>query len=72
MQGLSQEYQKLFKIKNRKKNRRLAAEIDKKFECPYERCYRDYGSDVSLNLHIKLKHGGGNKTDRDKLAVRIC
>jgi hypothetical protein len=44
-------------------------EIEKSFECPYERCYRVYGSDVSLNLHIKLKHGGGNKTDREKLAV---
>jgi len=24
---------------------------------------------VSLNLHIKLKHNGGNKTDREKAAV---
>lgn len=28
-----------------------------------------YGSDVSLNLHIKIKHNGGNKTEREKLAV---
>ena len=28
-----------------------------------------YGSDVSLNLHIKLKHNGGNKTEREKVAV---
>jgi hypothetical protein len=28
-----------------------------------------YGSEGSLNLHMKLKHGGGNKTDREKLAV---
>jgi hypothetical protein len=47
----------------------LAVEIEKKYECPYEKCYRVYGSDVSLNLHIKLKHAGGNKTDREKLAV---
>ena len=62
---------KLFKMKNRKKNRRLAIEIEKNFTCPYERCYKVYGSDVSLNLHIKLKHNGGNKTDREKLAVYL-
>lgn len=48
----------------KKKNRRLAADIDKRFRCPYENCYKLYGSNVSLNLHIKLKHNGGNKTDR--------
>jgi hypothetical protein len=53
------------------KNRRLAVEIEKKFECPYGKCYKFYGSDVSLNLHIKLKHNGGNKTDREKLAVSM-
>ena len=30
-----------------------------------------YGSDVSLNLHIKIKHNGGNKTEREKLAVNF-
>jgi hypothetical protein len=59
-------------MKNRKKNRRLAIEIEKNFTCPYDRCYKVYGSDVSLNLHIKLKHNGGNKTDREKLAVLIA
>ena len=66
---MQDQYFKLYKIKNRKKNRRLAVEIEKNFTCPYERCYKIYGSDVSLNLHIKLKHNGGNKTDREKLAV---
>jgi hypothetical protein len=54
-----------------KKKRRTASEIDKSFTCPYEGCNRNYGSDVSLNLHIKLKHGGGNKTEREKLAKLI-
>lgn len=63
-QGMQENYFTMFKLKNRKKNRRLAAEIDKKYDCPYEKCYKTYGSDVSLNLHIKLKHNGGNKTDR--------
>jgi len=26
-------------------------------------------SEVSWNLHIKLKHNGGNKTEREKMAV---
>ena len=30
-----------------------------------------YGSDVSLNLHIKIKHNGGNKTERENLAVNF-
>lgn len=56
-------------IKNKKKNRRLASEIQKSFQCPYKECQKLYGSDVSLNLHIKLKHNGGNKTERERLAV---
>lgn len=30
-----------------------------------------YGSDVSLNLHIKIKHNGGNKTERERMAVKL-
>lgn len=30
-----------------------------------------YGSEGSLNLHIKIKHNGGTKTDREKLAKTI-
>ena len=32
------------------------------YKCPYTDCKKIYGSDVSLNLHIKLKHNGGNKS----------
>lgn len=39
--------------------------------CPYENCQKGYGSDVSLNLHIKIKHNGGSKTEREKLAKAI-
>ncbi|KRW98769.1 hypothetical protein PPERSA_03904 [Pseudocohnilembus persalinus] len=60
----SQESQK-------KKNRRTAQEIQKSFICPYENCSKAYGSDVSLNLHIKIKHNGGSKTEREKLAKAI-
>ncbi|KAL4426626.1 hypothetical protein ABPG74_003089 [Tetrahymena malaccensis] len=58
--------------KNRpKKLRRCAADIEKNYECPYEECKKAYGSEVSLNLHIKIKHNGGNKTEREKLAKQM-
>jgi len=60
---------------NRKKhNRRCAKEIEKDEICPYSNCGKYYGSEGSLNLHMKLKHSGGNKTDREKLAksMVIC
>ena len=48
--------------------RRTAKEINRSYVCPYEFCSKNYGSEGSLNLHIKIKHNGGNKTDREKLA----
>jgi hypothetical protein len=39
--------------------------------CPYEGCDKKYASEGSLNLHIKQKHNGGNKTDREKLAKNL-
>lgn len=53
----------------KKHNRRTAKEITKDQICPYKNWDKKYGSEGSLNLHMKLKHGGGNKTDREKLAV---
>lgn len=53
----------------KKHNRRTAKEIAKDFNCPYQSWDKKYGSEGSLNLHMKLKHDGGNKTDREKLAV---
>ena len=58
--------------KNRKKhNRRTSNMIAKQYTCPYRNCGKFYGSDGSLNLHIKIKHNGGSKTDREKLAKTI-
>ena len=51
--------------------RRTAQEINRNFVCPYETCQKVYGSEGSLNLHIKIKHNGGNKTDREKLAMSL-
>ncbi|CAD8197459.1 unnamed protein product [Paramecium octaurelia] len=68
---LQQELHQALSYRQKKKNRRTSQEIEKSFICPYEKCNKQYGSDVSLNLHIKLKHDGGNKTDREKFAKMI-
>ena len=51
--------------------RRCANELDKDFKCPFPPCSKIYGSEGSLNLHMKLKHNAGSKTDREKLAKTI-
>ena len=63
----------LRKNKERRKKhlRRTAKEINKDEICPYPHCGKYYGSEGSLNLHMKLKHNGGNKTDREKLAKSL-
>ena len=43
--------------------------INHSFQCPYPNCGKYYATEVSLNLHIKIKHKGGNKTEREKYAV---
>ena len=48
--------------------RKTLAELDRDIECPYDGCGKKYASEGALNLHIKNKHNGGNKTDREKLA----
>ena len=67
-----QEHHMSNKNSSRKKhNRRTAKEINRQYICPYKNCQKVYGSEGSLNLHIKIKHNGGNKTDREKLAKTI-
>ena len=68
------EYEQIYReletlIKPKKKKRRTAKEILKSFMCPYHQCKKKYGSDVSLNLHVKRAHNGGNKSEREKYAV---
>ena len=55
----------------KKHNRRCANDIERQYKCPYLKCEKFYGSEGSLNLHIKIKHNGGNKTDREKIAKSI-
>jgi hypothetical protein len=39
------------------------------YECTYPGCGRSYSSSVSMNLHIKIKHNGGTKKEREACAV---
>lgn len=55
---------KIRKVTKRKRN----VELDKQYRCPYAECERQYNTDCALSNHIMLKHNGGNKTDREKLA----
>lgn len=57
--------------KRRQSKRRNEGELDKCFKCPYEQCTKQYASDLALNLHMKNKHRGGTKKDRDRVAVPI-
>ena len=40
----------------RKRFRRTAGEIDRHYRCTIESCQKSYGSEGSMNQHIKLKH----------------
>jgi hypothetical protein len=39
-----------------KRNRRPAVEIDRHYRCPVGNCQKTYGSEGSMNQHIKIKH----------------
>lgn len=39
-----------------KRRRRTAHEIERKYECKYKSCPKSYGSEGSLNQHMKNKH----------------
>lgn len=64
MQQLFSTHDELTEGKGAKRLRRQAHELEKQFACPYPRCFKNYGAEIALNLHIKLKHNGGNKTER--------
>lgn len=40
----------------RKRMRRTAVEIARHYICTIDKCNKSYGSEGSLNQHIKLKH----------------
>jgi len=41
------------------------------FSCPYDGCLKLFGSESSQSLHIRIKHNGGSKTQREKLALML-
>lgn len=43
-------------INKKKRHRRPAKDIDRHFTCPILKCDKSYGSEGSLNQHIKQKH----------------
>jgi len=43
-------------LDKKKRIRRLAADIERHYKCPVDTCRKSYGSEGSLNQHIKLKH----------------
>lgn len=62
--------------KETKKKRRTADLVERGYivmvsssKCPYHKCQKMYGTEISLNLHIRLKHNGGSKIEREELAV---
>lgn len=62
------DWSHIWNQKIKKKVRRPSAQIVKSYECPFPNCDKNYGTDVSLNLHMKLKHNSGTKTERETLA----
>jgi hypothetical protein len=58
----------LYPSGRKRHQRRCNNEIAKVHECPYFGCDKTYGSEGSLNLHMKIKHKAGSKTWREKFA----
>ena len=67
----SDQFIERYKSGRKKHLRRCANEIAKSFKCPYADCEKVYGSEGSLNLHMKIKHNAGSKTEREKAARQI-
>ena len=42
--------------KRKKRKRRTAQEIKREHVCPIKDCEKSYGSEGSLNMHLKRKH----------------
>jgi hypothetical protein len=71
VEQLDSRLDNLMKMKNKKKNRRAAKDVPRNHACPYDSCFKVYGGEISLNLHIKTNHNGGTKTERVKIAVKF-
>lgn len=54
-----------------KRHRRKAVHIDRHFQCPVSSCGKTYGSEGSLNQHIKLKHPGVQQIKKGQQGVCV-
>lgn len=43
-------------MNKKKRKRKLKCEVIRNFKCSYPGCTKSYGSDNSLNQHVKIKH----------------
>lgn len=43
-------------ILKKKRKRKLKTEVVRNFKCGYPGCIKSYGSDNSLNQHVRIKH----------------
>ncbi|RHY30693.1 hypothetical protein DYB32_004093 [Aphanomyces invadans] len=50
----------------KKRRRRTAAQIDRKYVCSYAGCKKAYGSEGSLTQHMRLKHRSLTLSHRDR------
>ncbi|ETW01344.1 hypothetical protein H310_06902 [Aphanomyces invadans] len=51
----------------KKRRRRTAAQIDRKYVCSYAGCKKAYGSEGSLTQHMRLKHRSLTLSHRDRV-----
>ena len=65
-------------IKRMKRKRRLKEQVNRNFKCVVSNCNKAYGSENSLNQHIKLKHfefwnkiKNANKKNNDSLDLNL-
>lgn len=56
------DWNRITMLRTKTRVRRTADKIDKSYICPFEDCHKNYGTDVSLNLHMKIKHNSGTKS----------
>ena len=59
-------------VNKKKRHRRQIKDIERHFKCPISKCDKAYGSESSLNQHLKqkhqkywLKHGGKDLKDKE-------
>ncbi|OQR94508.1 hypothetical protein ACHHYP_01211 [Achlya hypogyna] len=53
-------------VEKKKRRRRTAAQIDRKYTCTYSGCQKAYGSEGSLTQHMRLKHRNLSMAHRER------